>query len=71
MSAIFNMEFFDLDFWKVSLYEINHLVEDAGVMVRVGGEEGAAKPCGLPDVLQADLRGGEVELFVQAREDGG
>jgi len=65
------MKFLDLDLGEVGLNEVNYSVEYTGVMVRVGGEEGAAEPGGLPDVLQADFCGGEIELFVQAREDGG
>jgi len=67
----FYMEFLDLDLGKVGFDEIDHFVEHARVMVRVGGEEGATEPGGLPDILQADFRGGEVKLFMQPREDGG
>ena len=64
------MEFLNLDFGEVSFNKINHFVEYTGIMVWVGGEEGAAEPGGLPDVLQANLRRGEVEFLVQACEDG-
>ena len=64
------MEFINLDFGKVGFNDIDDFVEHAGVVVCIGGEDGTAKPGGLPDVLQADLRGGEVEFFMQAREDG-
>lgn len=68
--AGFDMEFLDLDFGEVGFDKINHLIEHTGVMVRASGEEGAAEPGGLPDILQTYLRGGEVEFFVQACEDG-
>jgi hypothetical protein len=65
------MEFLDLDFWEVGFDKINHFVEYTGIIVRVGGEEGAAEPGGLPDVLQAYFCGRKVEFLVQPREDGG
>ncbi len=66
---IFDVEFLDLDLGEVGFDEINHLVELARIVVWVGREEGAAEPGGLPDILQADFRGGKIELFVQSRED--
>lgn len=69
--SVLDMVFFDLDLREVGFNEINHFIEDTGIVVRVGGEEGAAEPGGLPDVLQANLCGGQVEFLVQTCEDGG